>query len=101
MKKRIMLILFAVLLVFTLVGTPVLAKEPNEGASGVPFQELWDAIDDAVSAMEQLVDVAILALQEQIDAETTARQAADQQLQVNIDGEETARIAADGAEATA
>ena len=67
MKKVILLSLLSVLLIFTLVGAPVLAKDPDKGSQGGPFEELWDAIDDAVSAMEQMVGDAISALQEQID----------------------------------
>ena len=63
MKKRIMLVLLATLLVFTLVGTSVLAKDPDKGASGVPFQELWEALENLT---EEVFD-AIEDLQEQID----------------------------------
>jgi len=56
MKKRIMLILFAVLLVFTLVGPPVLAKEPDKGASGVPFQDLSDAVEELQQQIEDAIE---------------------------------------------
>ena len=66
MKKTVMLILFAVLLVLTLVGTPVLAKEPDKGASGVPFQEIWDAIDEAVSTLQGQIDEVVSDLDQLI-----------------------------------
>jgi hypothetical protein len=56
MKKRTMLILLSLVLVFTLVGTPVLAKDPDKGVQGQPFQDIWDAIDEAVSAIQEQLD---------------------------------------------
>ena len=63
MKKVILLSLLSVLLIFTLVGTPILAKDPDKGSQGGPFKELWDAIDDAVSALQEQID----DIQSQID----------------------------------
>lgn len=112
MKKRIMLILLTVLLVFTLVGTPALAKDPDKEAQGQPFQELWEALDEAVAQMEQLIDDVRLYLEEMIsdvEADIEAMVAGaienlqDQldNLQEQLDDEEAARIAGDQAVASA
>ncbi|MFC1991133.1 hypothetical protein ACFLVC_00105 [Chloroflexota bacterium] len=47
MNKRILLTFLAVLLILTLSGSPVLAKEdPKDNqTNGTPFQELWDAVN--------------------------------------------------------
>ena len=59
MKKRIMLVLLTTLLVFTLVGPPVFAKDPDKGAQGVPFQELQDALDEAMSTLQGQIDEVV------------------------------------------
>ena len=56
MKKTIVLALVTMLLIFTLVGTPILAKDPDKGSQGGPFKELWDAIGDAISALQEQID---------------------------------------------
>jgi hypothetical protein len=52
MKKRMIFILLSLVLVFTMVGAPVLAKDPDKGVQGQPFQDIWDAIAEAVSALQ-------------------------------------------------
>jgi len=54
MKKAITLTLVAVLLVSTLIVTPVLAKEPDKNAQGQPFQELWDKIAEILDKLDDL-----------------------------------------------
>ena len=56
MKKTIVLALVTVLLIFTLVGTPILAKDPDKGSQGGPFKEVWDAINDGISALQAHID---------------------------------------------
>lgn len=56
MKKTIVLTLVTMLLIFTLVGTPILAKDPDKGSQGGPFKELRDAIGDAISALQEHID---------------------------------------------
>ena len=56
MKKTIVLALVTMLLIFTLVGTPILAKEPDKGSQGGPFKELWDAINDGISGLQEQID---------------------------------------------
>ena len=52
MKKTIVLTLITMLLIFTVVGTPILAKDPDKGSQAGPFKELWDAIDDIQSQID-------------------------------------------------
>lgn len=87
--------LVLVTLVIGILTTFVVVSAQKEGtSSGKPFEELWDAInaikDEIVSVWE-----AITNLNDDLDAETSAREAADNDLQDNIDAEETARIAGD------
>ncbi len=102
MIKRILQTLLPVLLILTLVGGPVLAKSPDNTAQGPVFQELRDAIDEAVAEMtllignvqvglEQLVDDSISAIQDLI----AGIQDQLDDLQTQLGAEETARIAAD------
>ncbi len=56
MKKTIVLTLITMLLIFTLVGTPILAKDPDKGSQGGPFKEVWDAINDGISALQEHID---------------------------------------------
>ncbi len=56
MKKTIVLALVTMLLIFTLVGTPILAKEPDKGSQRGPFKELWAAINDGISALQAHID---------------------------------------------
>lgn len=71
MKRRIILAVLSVFLSITIMATPALAKDPDkgEGAQGVPFQELWDAvadlqerISDIQSMVEEAVDDAMSSL---------------------------------------
>ena len=50
MKKKIILTLLSVFLVVGIVAGPVLAKDPDAGAQGQPFQELWEAIEQLRAA---------------------------------------------------
>ncbi len=72
-----LLILLPVLLVITLVASPVLAKEHNNNQSGGPFQEVWDAVDDAVASLTQMIGDAVSGLQVMIAGEEAARIAGD------------------------
>ena len=56
MKKTIILTLITMLLIFTVVGTPILAKDPDEGSQGGPFKELRDAINDGISGLQEQID---------------------------------------------
>jgi hypothetical protein len=56
MKKTIVLVLVTMLLIFTLVGTPILAKDPDKGSQGGPFKEVWEAINDGISALQEHID---------------------------------------------
>ena len=56
MKKVILLSLLSVLLIFTLVRAPVSAKDPDKGSQGGPFKELWDAINDGISGLQEQID---------------------------------------------
>lgn len=74
MIKRISFTLFSLFLVILILTTPVLAKDPGKGNSGVPFQELWEEItalrqqvEEAIAVLQQQVEAAIVDLQQQID----------------------------------
>ena len=56
MKKKLVLMLLSVFLVITLTATPVLAKEPDKGASGVPFQDLSDAVEELQQQIEDAIE---------------------------------------------
>ena len=77
MKKIMFISISVILLVITIIATPVFAGKPDVPPQG-PFKELWDALD---------------SLQKQIEAEVAARIGADDALQAQIDAETAARIA--------
>lgn len=56
MKKIIVLALVTMLLIFTVVGTPILAKDPDKESQGGPFKELWAAINDGISGLQEQID---------------------------------------------
>jgi len=63
MIKRISITLFSLFLTILILATPVLGKDSGKQNNGVPFQELWEAI----TALQQQVEVALDQLQLQID----------------------------------
>ena len=60
--KKIILIVLPLVLIMTLISTPIFAKENQN--NGKPFQELWDALN----SLEQMVFAAIEDLQQQIES---------------------------------
>jgi TolA-binding protein len=63
MKKLVVSCLIVMVLIIGAIATPIIAKEPDEGSNGLPFQRLWDELTELKGEVITLVG----GLQEQIE----------------------------------
>jgi hypothetical protein len=56
MKHRIIPAIVSVILIFLMLFTPVLAKDNENGNQGLPFQELWDAVEELQQQIEDAIE---------------------------------------------
>ena len=56
MKHRIIPAIVSVILIFLMLCTPVLAKDNENANNGVPFQDLWDAVEVLQQQIEDAIE---------------------------------------------
>ena len=56
MKHRIISTTVSVILIFLMLCTPVLAKDNENANNGVPFQDLWDAVEEMQQQIEDAIE---------------------------------------------
>ena len=56
MKHRIISTTVSVILIFLMLCTPVLAKDNENANNGVPFQDLWDAVEEVQQQIEDAIE---------------------------------------------